>query len=76
MNNTCWFPVVAPTLRGYVKFTSISQNLGDEIAAELNVTVEDARATREQGNPPPAPDVAGQLSGSFRFPLRAGPLVP
>lgn len=76
MNVTCWFPRVAPSLRGYVNFSSLGMNLGDEIAGQVSVTLEDSRATREQGDPPPAPDVAGQLTGWFRFPLRDGPLVP
>lgn len=76
LNISCWFPHVKPMLRGYVKFTELGEELGETVAGEFAVTVEDARATREQGSPAPAPDAAGELSGWFRFPLRAGPLVP
>lgn len=76
LNITCWFPRVQPMLRGHVKFTSLGRKVGEEVAGEVSVTIEDARATREQGGTPTVPDTAGQLSGSFRFPLRAGPLVP
>ncbi len=74
LNVTCWFPRVAPLLRGYVYFSAIGRNLGEEVAGELHVTVEDARATREQGAGA-IPDAAGELSGWFRFPLRSGSLV-
>lgn len=76
LNITCWFPRVQPMLRGHVKFTALGRKVGEEVAGEVSVTVEDARAIREQGGTPTVPDTAGQLSGSFRFPLRAGPLVP
>lgn len=72
LNGTCDSPRVAPLFRGYVHFTALGRNVGDEVAADLRVTVEDGRAQREQGNPPPAPDVAGELSGSFRFRLTSG----
>ncbi len=76
LNVTCVYPEVAPLLHGYIHFTSFGTNLGDQIAAEFSVTIEDARAAREQGNPPPAPDAAGALTGWFSFPLAAGPLEP
>jgi hypothetical protein len=76
LNITCWFPRVQPMLRGHVRFTSLGRKLGEEVAGEVSVTVEDARAMREQGGATVIPDTAGQLTGSFRFPLRAGPLVP
>jgi hypothetical protein len=76
LNATCWFPSVKPLLRGYVYFSSLGRNLGEEVAGELSVTIEDERAAREQGSPPPAPDAAGSLTGWFRFPLRSGSVVP
>jgi hypothetical protein len=72
-NGSCDYPVVAPMLRGYVHFTEIGQNPGEILAGDFAVTVEDLRAAREQGSPAPSPDVAGALSGTFRFPIRNGP---
>jgi hypothetical protein len=74
LNLTCAFPSVAPLLSGYVNFSMLGQNLGDTVAGQFSVTVEDARAIREQGNPPSSPDTAGAFTGWFNFPLRAGPL--
>lgn len=73
LNGSCLYAPVAPMLRGYVHFSQISGGIGDTIAADFAVTIEDQRAEREQGTPPPSPDVAGALQGSFSFPLRAGP---
>ncbi len=73
LNGTCQFSRVEPLLRGYIRFSALGRNVGEEIAAELRVTVEDGRAAREQGsNPPPRPDVAGELAGSFRFFISRG----
>jgi len=76
LNITCWFPRVKPLLRGYINFSQLGRNLGEEVAGEFSVTIEDGRAIREQGTPMAIPDAAGALSGWFRFPLRAGPVVP
>jgi hypothetical protein len=76
LNVSCWFPRVQPALRGSVYFSSLGRELGDQVAGRIEVTVEDERAIREQGSPPPAPDAAGALSGWFSFPLRSGPVVP
>lgn len=76
LNVTCWFPRVKPLLRGYVYFSALGRTLGEEVSGELAVTVEDARATREQGDPPPVPDAAGELHGWFRFPLASSPVIP
>ena len=66
--------ISAPQLRGYVYFSKLGNKLGDEIAGEFAVTVEDLRARREEGQTVAlSPDVAGQLSGYFSFPLRTGP---
>jgi hypothetical protein len=73
LNASCPYPPVAPMLRGYVHFTSIGTNPGDTVAADFAVTIEDLRAVREQGTPPPSPDVAGALQGSFSFPIALGP---
>lgn len=73
VRGSCRYPLVSPTLRGHVRFSAIARDLGEETAAEFQLTIEDARAIREQGSPPPSPDAAGALQGSFRFPLRAGP---
>jgi hypothetical protein len=73
LNGNCPYPVVAPQLRGYVRFTEIGSQPGDMLAGEFTVSVEDLRAQREQGTPAPSVDVAGALVGSFRFPLRTGP---
>jgi len=73
LNGTCQFSRVEPLLRGYIRFSALGRNVGEEIAAELRVTVEDGRAAREQGSsPPPRPDVAGELAGSFRFLISRG----
>ncbi len=71
---TCKYPISAPQLRGYVYFSKLGNKLGDVIAGEFAVTVEDLRARREEGQTVAlSPDVAGQLSGYFSFPLRTGP---
>ncbi len=72
LNGSCQFSRVEPLLRGYIRFHALGRNVGEEISAELRVTVEDGRAMREQGSPPPSPDVAGQLAGSFRFFISRG----
>lgn len=73
VRGSCRYPLVSPTLRGHIRFSAIARDLGEETAAEFKLTIEDARAIREQGSPPPSPDAAGELQGSFRFPLAAGP---
>jgi hypothetical protein len=75
LNGTCDYPLVAPLLRGFVHFTEIGSRPGEILAGEFAVTLEDLRATREQGPSAPSPDVAGALSGNFRFPIRTGPAV-
>jgi len=73
LNGTCKYPLVTPLLRGFVHFTEIGKQPGAILAGEFSVTLEDLRAAREQGTPAPSPDVAGALTGSFRFPIRTGP---
>ena len=75
LHNSCEFLLVQPQLRGYVRFNELGRELGEYVDAEVGLTVEDARATREQGGMPKVVDTAGALSGSFRFQLRAGPAV-
>jgi hypothetical protein len=75
MHGSCEPLVVQPQLRGYVRFNELGRDLGQYVDAEINLTVEDARAIREQGAMPQIVDTAGALSGTFRFQLRAGPAV-
>lgn len=72
LNGSCQFSRVEPLMRGHIRFSALGRNVGEEIAAELRVTVEDGRAAREQGSPPPSPNVAGELAGSFRFFISRG----
>lgn len=72
LNGTCQFSRVEPLMRGHIRFSALGRNVGEEIAADLHVTIEDGRAEREQGSPPPNPNVAGELSGSFRFFISRG----
>ena len=72
LSGSCQFSRAEPLLRGYIRFHALGRNVGEEISAELRVTVEDGRAMREQGSPPASPDVAGQLEGSFRFFISRG----
>ena len=73
LHGTCQYPVVSPQLRGSIRFTEIGSQPGDMLAGEFSVTIEDLRAQREQGSPAPSVDIAGALTGSFRFPIRTGP---
>lgn len=72
LNGSCQFSTAEPLMRGYIRFSSLGRNVGEEIAAEFRVTVEDGRAIREQGSPPPSPDAAGELAGWFRFNISRG----
>ncbi len=72
LNGSCQFSTAEPLLRGHIRFSSLGRNIGEEIAGELKVSVEDGRAIREQGSPPPSPDAAGELSGWFRFNISRG----
>lgn len=72
VNNTCRYPRAEPSLRGYVRFSEYGRRVGETVAGEFDVTIEDQRAIREQGNPPANPDVAGALHGWFRIPIRSG----
>ena len=73
LHGSCKYPVVSPQLRGFVRFSEIGTRPGDMLAGEFSVAIEDLRAQREQGSPPPSVDIAGALTGSFRFPIRNGP---
>ena len=73
LHGSCKYPIVSPQLRGFVRFTEIGSRAGDMLAGEFSVAIEDLRAQREQGTPAPSPDIAGALTGSFRFPIRTGP---
>ncbi|MBL8636274.1 MAG: hypothetical protein JNM40_23820 [Myxococcales bacterium] len=73
LNHSCRYPIAQPSLRGFVRFTEFGRSVGDTLAAELDVTVEDLRAEREQGTPLAVPNVAGALRGWFRIPIRSGP---
>lgn len=75
MHSSCDPVLVQPQLRGYVRFKELGRELGEYVDAEISLTVEDARAIREQGPMPRVVDTAGALSGSFRFQLRSGPAV-
>lgn len=76
LNVSCYYPRVKPLLRGHIYFSSLKSELGEEVAGQFAVTLEDARAMREQGSgSPPVFDAAGVLTGWFRFPLRSGPVV-
>ena len=72
LNGSCQFSTAEPLMRGYIRFSSLGREVGEEIAAELKVTIEDGRAIREQGSPPPSPDAAGELAGWFRFNISRG----
>lgn len=76
LNNSCRYPLAQPSLRGHVRFTEIGRRVGDVIAGEVQVTVEDLRAARQQGGTAVVPDVAGALHGWFRIPVQAGPASP
>lgn len=73
LHGSCKYPIVAPQLRGFIRFTEIGSRPGDLLAGEFSVAIEDLRAQREQGSPAPSVDIAGALTGSFRFPIRNGP---
>ncbi len=76
LNNSCRHPFAQPSLRGYVRFTEIGRRVGEVVAGEVRVNVEDLRAAREQGGTAVVPDVAGSLSGWFRIAVQAGPASP
>lgn len=69
LNTSCLFPLVAPQLRGTIRFTELGRKVGETVAGELTATIEDPRGLRETGAPR---DTAGTLSGWFRFELRTG----
>ncbi len=73
LNTSCRHPRAQPSLRGHIRFTEQGHRVGEYVAGEFVVSVEDLRATREQGAPPPSPDVAGALQGWFRIRIQAGP---
>jgi hypothetical protein len=73
LHATCPYMPEEPLLRGYVNFSALGRNLGDTVAGQFAVTVEDARSRRAQGMMPATVDVAGQLSGSFSVQIQAGP---
>lgn len=73
LNHSCRYPTAQPSLRGVVRFTEFGRSVGDTLAAEVELSVEDLRAEREQGSPPAVPNVAGTLRGWFRIPIRSGP---
>jgi hypothetical protein len=75
LHASCSTLMVQPQLRGHVRFIELGRELGEWIEAEVDLTAEDARATREQGGMPQAVDTAGALKGRFRLQLRTGPAV-
>jgi hypothetical protein len=75
LNHSCRYPLTQPSLRGFIRFTEFGHVVGETLAGEFDVSVEDLRAKREQGDPPTAPNVAGAMHGWFRIPLRSGPAV-
>ena len=72
LSNSCRHPLAQPSLRGTVRFSEIGRTVGESVAAEVDVTVEDLRAMREHS----VPDVAGSLRGWFRIPIQSGPASP
>lgn len=73
----CRYPQAQPSLRGFVRFTEIGQTVGQTVAGEVSVTVEDLRSQREQPGPGPViPNTAGRLQGFFRVPIRSGQASP
>lgn len=73
LNNSCRYPQAQPSLRGHIRFSEVGHRVGDYLAAEFDVAIEDERAIRQEGGPPVHPNVAGALHGWFRLPIRSGP---
>lgn len=73
LNHSCRHPIAQPSLRGFVRFSEFGREVGDMLAGEVDVSVEDLRAEREQGSPSAVPNVAGALRGWFRIPIQSGP---
>lgn len=76
LNNTCRYPQAQPSLRGHVLFSELGLSVGQTVAGNIVVSVEDQRAQREQAGGAVVPDVAGTLTGWFRIPVRSGPASP
>lgn len=76
LNNSCRHPLAQPSLRGTVRFSEIGRTVGEHVAGEVDVTVEDLRAMREQAGARVVPDVVGSLRGWFRIPIQSGPASP
>lgn len=76
LNNSCRHPLAQPSLRGTVRFSEIGRTVGEHVAGEVDVTVEDLRARREQAGAHVVPDVVGSLRGWFRIPIQSGPASP
>lgn len=72
LNGTCPFARAQAYLQGTVTFTQLGDNLGDAIAAQLDVTVTDPRSARA-AIPAADQDAAGALRGSLRLTVQSGP---
>lgn len=75
LQSSCRPQIVQPQFRGYVRLIEAGRELGEWIEAEVGLTVEDQRATREQGGMPAFVDTAGALTGRFRVKLEAGAAI-
>ncbi len=73
LNNSCRYPQAQPSLRGHIRFSELGRRVGEYLAAEFQVVIEDERAMRQEGGIPKSPNVAGALQGWFRMPIRSGP---
>lgn len=73
LNNSCRYPQAQPSLRGHIRFSELGRRVGEYLAAEFQVVIEDERAIRQEGGIPRSPNVAGALQGWFRMPIHSGP---
>lgn len=75
LRQDCKMPLVQPQFRGFIRLIEAGRERGEWVEAEVGLTIEDARATREQGGMPTFVDTAGALSGRFRVKIETGPAV-
>lgn len=75
LHSSCTTQLVQPQFRGYIRLIEAGREHGQWVEAELGLTIEDARATREQNGMPVFVDTAGALSGRFRVKIETGAAV-